>query len=100
MQTLLRHIRFGLRMAMGAERADILRLVPRHGFTLALAGIGVGLIAAFGLTRMMASMLYPTGRHDVATFVVAPQVFLVIALLSSYLPPRRAMKVSPMETLR
>jgi predicted permease len=91
---------FGIRMALGAERRDILHLVVRHGFALALAGVVAGLAAAFALTRLLASMLYKTGGHDALTFVAAPVVFLVIALMASYLPARRATRVSPIEALR
>jgi ABC-type antimicrobial peptide transport system permease subunit len=91
---------FGIRMALGAGRADILRLVMRHGFVLAVAGVGVGLIAAFALARLMGSMLYKTGEHDVLTFAAAPAVFLVVALVAAWVPARKATRVSPMETLR
>jgi ABC-type antimicrobial peptide transport system permease subunit len=91
---------FGIRMAMGAEPRDILRLVVWHGFRLALAGIGVGLIAAFALTHLLSAMLYKTGGHDPVTFLAAPAIFLVIALLASYLPARQATRVSPIEALR
>jgi predicted permease len=91
---------FGIRLALGAERADILRLVLRHGFMLALAGVAMGLVAAFVLTRLLSTMLYKTGGHDPLTFVAAPLVFLVIALVASYMPARRATKVSPVESLR
>jgi putative ABC transport system permease protein len=91
---------FGIRIALGAERRDILRLVVRHGLGLAIAGIGVGLLAASVLTHLLSSMLYKTGGHDPVTFVAAPAVFLIIALLASYLPARRATRVSPIETLR
>lgn len=91
---------FGVRMAVGAERRDILRLVVRHGFTLALAGIGVGLAAAFALTHLLASMLYKTGGHDPLTFIAAPLIFLAIAVIASYIPARRATRVSPIEALR
>jgi ABC-type antimicrobial peptide transport system permease subunit len=91
---------FGIRMAMGAERRDILRLVLRHGMALALAGIAAGLIAAWLLTRLLSGMLYGTGGHDPLTFAAAPMVFLVVALLASWLPARRATRVSPIETLR
>lgn len=95
-----RQYEFGIRLAMGAEREDILRLVLRHGFVLALFGIAAGLAGAFALTRLMATMLYKTGGHDPLTFVAAPVVFLLIALAASYLPARRATRVSPMETLK
>jgi putative ABC transport system permease protein len=91
---------FGIRMALGAEQRDILRLVVRQGFVLALAGIAAGLVAAFALTRLLASMLYKTGGHDALTFVAAPAVFLAIAMIASYLPARRATHVSPIEALR
>jgi putative ABC transport system permease protein len=91
---------FGIRMALGAGQRDILRLVVRQGLVLALAGIATGLVAAFALTRLLASMLYKTGGHDVLTFVAAPVVFLAIAMIASYLPARRATQVSPIEALR
>ncbi len=95
-----RQYEFGIRLALGAEREDILRLVLRHGFVLALMGIAAGLAGAFALTRPIGAMLYKTGGHDPVTFVAAPLLFLLIALAASYLPARRATKVSPIETLR
>ena len=95
-----RQYEFGIRMAMGAERTDILRLVLRHGFALALMGIAAGLAGAFALTRLLGTMLYKTGGHDPLTFVAAPVVFLLIALAASYMPALRATRVSPIETLR
>ena len=91
---------FGVRMAMGADRADVLRLVLRQGVRLALAGVIVGLGAALLATKLMASMLYKTGRHDAATFVAAPLVLVGVALLASYLPARRATRVNPVDALR
>jgi putative ABC transport system permease protein len=91
---------FGIRLALGAEPTDILRLVVRQGFMLAIAGVAIGLIAALGLTRMMSSMLYKVGPLDVATFLLTPLLFLGIALFASYLPARRATKVDPIEALR
>ena len=90
----------GIRLALGAHRADILLLVVRKGLVLAAAGVAIGLATAFMLTRLMASMLYKVGTHDLATFVVAPLVFLGVALVASYLPARRATKVDPAQTLR
>jgi putative ABC transport system permease protein len=91
---------FGIRLALGAERTDILSLVVRQGFLLAVAGIIIGLIASLALTRLMASLLYHVGTHDVTTFVLTSTVLLVIALAASYLPARRATKVNPIEALR
>ena len=90
----------GIRVALGAERADILRLVVRQGLMLALAGVGIGLIAALLLTRLMTSLLYRVGAYDLATFALAPLVFLAIALIASYLPALRATRIDPMEALR
>lgn len=90
---------FGIRIALGAKRLDVLRLVMRQGLSLALMGIAAGVVAALMLTRLLESTLYRTGSHDLATFVVAPVAFLGVAALASYLPARRAMKVNPVETL-
>ena len=90
----------GIRMALGAPRGDVLRLVVRQGLVLAGAGVGIGLIAALLLTRLMSSMLYKVGARDLPTFALAPLVFLSSALLASYLPARRAAKLDPIETLR
>lgn len=90
----------GIRLALGAERSDILRLVIRQGLTLAIIGIAIGLIAALPLTGLMSSFLYRVGTRDVFTFVLAPAIFVLIALVASYLPARRATKVDPTEALR
>jgi putative ABC transport system permease protein len=89
-----------IRLALGAERSDILWLVVRHGLTLALSGIALGLAAGFLLTHLMSSVLYKTSAHDLRTFALAPLVFLLIAWLASYLPARRATKVDPLDTLK
>ena len=91
---------FGIRLALGAGQADLLRLVVRQGAVLAIIGIVIGLLAALLLTRLMSTMLYKVGALDLTTFVLAPSVFLLIALLASYLPARRATKVDPVEALR
>ena len=91
---------FGIRVALGADPGDILRMVMRQGLVLAIVGIGAGLCAALILSKLLESALYRTSARDLATFVVAPIVFLAIAVLASYVPARRAMKVDPVETLR
>ena len=90
----------GIRMALGATRSDILRLVVRQGMALAVIGIGIGLVAALLLTRLMSNLLYGVGTHDMTTFAVAPLAFLAIALVASYFPARRATAVAPTEALR
>ncbi|MGC2639899.1 MAG: FtsX-like permease family protein, partial [Acidobacteriaceae bacterium] len=89
-----------IRLALGAERSDLLWLVVRHGLALALAGIALGLIAAVALTRLMASVLYKTSAYDLTAFALAPLLFLAIAALASWLPARRAAAVDPIESLR
>jgi putative ABC transport system permease protein len=95
-----RRYELGIRLALGAQRADILRLVVREGFLLAISGIAIGLIAALFLTRLMSSLLYQVGALDVPTFAIAPLVFLSVALLASYLPARGAARVDPVRALR
>ncbi len=91
---------FGIRLALGAHRSDILRMVMRQGLWMALAGIAAGLCAALIMTRLLENALYKTGSRDLATFVLAPVVFLLVAAFASYFPARRAMNVEPIETLR
>ena len=90
----------GIRLALGAEKNDILRLVVRNGLLLAVCGVAVGWIAGLALTRVMESLLYQVGARDFSTFTVAAVSFLLIALLASYIPARRAAKVDPVEALR
>jgi putative ABC transport system permease protein len=89
----------GLRIALGARRSDILRLILGKGFVLAAAGIVSGVfLAAFGAS-MMASLLYGVRPHDPAVFVAVPLLLLAVAVLASYLPAQRATKVDPMVAL-
>jgi len=90
----------GLRMALGARRLDILRLVLSGAGKLAAIGIAIGLVSALGLTRLMAKLLYGVSPSDPLTFVTVPAILISVALLASYLPARRATRVDPMVALR
>jgi predicted permease len=90
----------GIRIALGADGRDILRLVVGHGLALAGTGIAIGLGAAFALTRLMSALLYRVSATDPATFIAGPVLFAAVALVASYLPARRAMRTDPAIALR
>lgn len=90
----------GVRLALGATRENILRLIVGQGLGLALIGVAAGLLAALALTRVMVSMLYDVSARDFTTFALTPLAFVAIALLACYLPARRATQADPTEALR
>ena len=90
----------GIRMALGAQRSDVLRMVLWQGFKLALAGIVLGLIASFILSRVLASLLFNVSATDLLTFMSVSGLLTLIALLACYIPARRATKIDPMIALR
>ena len=89
----------GIRMALGANRADVLRLVMRDGIRMAGIGLGIGIVCALFLTRLMAKMLYGIKASDPVTFLVISGLLLLTALAACYVPARRAMRVDPMVAL-
>jgi predicted permease len=89
----------GIRLALGAQRGDVLRMTMGQGLKLVSMGVGIGLIAAFILTRVMASLLFGVNATDPTTFVVIPLILMSVALLASYIPALRATKVDPMVAL-
>jgi ABC-type antimicrobial peptide transport system permease subunit len=91
---------FGIRMALGAEKSKVLRHVLGQGLVLSLAGIGVGVAAGVGLTRFLGTLLFEVRPQDPLTFLAVALVMIVVALLSCYLPARRATTVDPADVLR
>jgi predicted permease len=90
----------GVRLAIGADRSQVLNMILRQGMTLAIGGIAAGIVAAFLLTRLMQSLLYQVRAADPATFAAVPVILLLVSLAASYLPARRATQVSPLIALR
>ena len=91
---------FGVRMALGAVRTDLIAMVLREGLSLVLIGIGIGLLAALALTRFLSSQLYGIKSTDPLTFFAVAAMFAGIASVANYIPARRATKVHPMTALR
>ena len=95
-----RNHEMGVRMALGAVGTDVVRLVVREGMVMAGLGVGLGLLAAFGLMRTIQGFLYEVSALDAGTFVVTSALLLGVAALASYLPARRATQVDPVDALR
>jgi putative ABC transport system permease protein len=90
----------GIRMALGATRADIMRLAVGNGMLLTLIGIGIGVVASIGLTRVMQSFLFGIGATDAVTFIAVSALLIVVALVANYIPARKATRVNPVIALR
>jgi putative ABC transport system permease protein len=90
----------GIRVALGAQRSDVLRLVLGHGAKMVLIGVGAGIAASLALTRLMAKLLFGVGAYDPFTFLGVACLLILVALAASYIPARRAMRVDPIVALR
>jgi putative ABC transport system permease protein len=90
----------GLRMALGARRSDVFKLVVGKGMRLAIIGTAIGLVASLALTRVMGTLLFEVTPTDALTFVIVSVVLLTVALLACYIPARRATNVDPLTSLR
>ncbi|OLD82188.1 MAG: hypothetical protein AUF67_05155 [Acidobacteria bacterium 13_1_20CM_58_21] len=86
----------GVRMALGAQRSDVLRLVMGHGERMALIGVTLGMVSALGLTRLMANQLFGVSAHDPLTFAGVAMLLITVAIAACYMPAHRATRVDPM----
>jgi predicted permease len=95
-----RHKEIGVRIALGAEGRDVRAMVLRQGLSASLAGIVVGIVAAYALTTFMASLLFEVSARDPAVFAIAPSILAIVSGVATYLPARRAARVDPLVALR
>jgi ABC-type antimicrobial peptide transport system permease subunit len=91
---------FGIRMALGAQKRDVLKLILTQGMSLTLIGVGIGIAGAFALTHFLSSLLYGVKPDDPLTFAAVALLLIVVAFFAGYIPARRAAKVDPMIALR
>ena len=90
----------GIRVAIGANRLDVLKMVLGQSMSVVLIGVVIGLVGAVALTRVMSTLLYDVSATDAATFAVYSAVLILVGLLASYLPARRATRIDPVTMLR
>jgi ABC-type antimicrobial peptide transport system permease subunit len=90
----------GVRVALGAQRKDVLQMVIGHGAKMTLIGVAIGIGAALGLTRLMANQLFGVSAHDPLTFAGVAMLLILVAIAACYIPARRAMRVDPVVALR
>jgi len=90
----------GIRLALGAQRGDVLQMVLKQGAKMALVGVAIGIGAAFALTRLMTNLLFGVTAQDPLTFATVAALLIFVALLACYIPARRAMRVDPVVALR
>jgi ABC-type antimicrobial peptide transport system permease subunit len=95
-----RHREIGVRMALGAQRGDVLQLVVGQGMRLVLVGVGLGLIGALALTRLLRGLLFGVAPNDPLTLAATPVLLALTAMLACWMPASRASRVDPMEALR